>query len=266
VAVLDATALVAAWAAATTTDHEWDVALRLMPAVTAAAPGWTAVDGTMPAWDRALLTTLRAVAPGAPLAAVATCPRCGAQLDVTLSPPAGPGPEVDTPEPTVITVAVAADGRDEHGAVTVTARVPTLADLDAALGSADGRPVAAVGTLVDRVVVDVAGGDGITVGVAARATVLARDDVLVALDSAIAEAEPPGLEAVRVQCADCDHEWTDHLELESFVWAAVERAATRLLDDVAVLGAAFGWGHEEVLAMPTAVRRHYLTRAGWEPA
>jgi len=292
----DAAELVAAWAAAASRPSGARVA-SLVATLARPSSGQRPGDLTMAGWDGALLDVLAAAAPATRLDGIATCPSCGQRLDVSLAPPpppavgpvfaaagpeaTGPGaPAAAGPEATgpgavagaaggpgatgaaaaAAPIVVAVGAGAAHGLV-VTARVPTLADLDAALAAALDPP-AAVAVLVDRVVVEVSDAGGPALHGEARAALLADDALLAALDTAIAEAEPAAVDPVELDCPDCGHRWSAHVALDSFAWAAAERAAGALLDDVHRLAGAYGWTHDAVLALPAPVRRHYLERVG----
>ena len=181
-----------------------------------------------------------------------------------MEPPEPPAPTADA-----AAIVLRIDGVGPAAGCLVTARVPTLADLDAALAAAggsvppDGRDLAAaVAALVDRVVVELADDGGSPLPPAARAAALGDGALLAALDRAVREAEPVVVDPVELTCPECGDRWHAVVALDEFAWTMTGRAARALLDEVHRLAAAYGWTHDAVLALPVAVRREYLERVG----
>ncbi len=288
--------LVAAWAAAASREpaspSRPDARAAELVAALIRPGGERALAGelTSSAWDRALLQLVGAAAgdPARRLDGVARCRACGQLMDVSLEPPEPPAPPADA-----AAIVLRIDGVGPAAGCLVTARVPTLADLDAALAAAgpsvppdggdlaagsvppdgrdlaagsvppDGRDLAAaVAALVDRVVVELADDGGGPLPAAARAAALGDGALLAALDRAVREAEPVVVDPVELTCPECGDRWHAVVALDEFAWTMTGRAARALLDEVHRLAAAYGWTHDAVLALPVAVRREYLERVG----
>ena len=271
--------LVAAWAAAASREPAWpsrpDARVAELVAALIRPGGERAVAGelTSSAWDRALLQLVGAAGdPARRLDGVARCRACGQLMDVSMEPPEPPAPTADA-----AAIVLRIDGVGPAAGCLVTARVPTLADLDAALAAAgaagrrdlaagsvppDGRDLAAaVAALVDRVVVELADDGGSPLPPAARAAALGDGALLAALDRAVREAEPVVVDPVELTCPECGDRWAAVVALDEFAWTMTGRAARALLDEVHRLAAAYGWTHDAVLALPVAVRREYLERS-----
>lgn len=228
--------LVATWAAAADAPPE-RAALTVLAGV-----GGVAVSELI-SWpsgrcDAALLAATAEVASG-PLAMTAACPACGERVeahadvaDLLADAPA------DHPDRVEVTVA----GRVLH------VRAPSGADL-AAAGAAS--TVEAARDLL--LAACAAGSDGrpVTPGELAPDAVAAVADAVAALD-------PQAAVEVALACPGCGHAWGAMLDAGAFLLAAADARARALLDDVHRLAGAYGWSHGEVLALPDAVRRHYL--------
>jgi hypothetical protein len=189
--------------------------------------------------DGALLT-LREWTFGSALCATASCPQCGAELeldfetaDVRVEGPGEPAP-------------VRADGRE------LTFRLPTGADLMAAEREADADR--ALRVLLERCV-EVRDGDGPPTALTAAA--------VQALAQAMAAADPQADVIVSAACPDCDAEATLPLDVAAYFWREIETWADRVLREVSALARAHGWTEAEVLALSPRRRRYYLEAAGW---
>lgn len=63
-------------------------------------------------------------------------------------------------------------------------------------------------------------------------------------------------------CPACGHRWTQVLEIFEFLWVDICRLASRLLRDVHILAAAYGWRESDILALSPLRRQFYLEMAG----
>jgi hypothetical protein len=86
-------------------------------------------------------------------------------------------------------------------------------------------------------------------------------DVLAAVGDALVAADPQSEVRLGLVCAACGHQWPATFDVASFLWAEVSTMAVRLLDEVHVLASAYGWSEDQVLALSSRRRRHYLERA-----
>ena len=82
------------------------------------------------------------------------------------------------------------------------------------------------------------------------------------LDTILAELDPDAELAIAAACPDCGATQTVMLDLAAFIWREIELRIPRLLQQVADLAHAFHWSERDILALPAARRRYYLTAAG----
>lgn len=206
----------------------WETGAARRPLDRALAVLWAAgAGGPDPAGlalterDRRLLA-IRAGSFGPTLEAVAACPGCGAEMEMTLDARA--------------LAAALPEGDDDAAGISI-------------------RP------LTSRDLAAVAGLDAAEATAALRRRLAGKEAPPGEVDRRIeAAAEAAELRA-RIACAACGAEWTETLDVAEHVWAAVETAALRLLGEVAELAAAYGWSEAEILGLGPARRAAYLSRA-----
>lgn len=192
-----------------------------------------------------LLLSLRELAFGTRISAVATCPACGERLDLQFetkeirsAPPALPDGEPLT---------LRRDGWE------ACFRLPDSLDL-AALASCASLEEARW-SLLGRCVTE-AMVDGTTVDPAALPEPAAS-----AIETAMAEADPQAEVRLGFACAACGHEWAPLFDVVQFLWSEVDAWARGLLRDVHALASAYGWTEEEILALSPFRRQAYLELA-----
>ncbi|PAP78671.1 hypothetical protein BSZ37_06010 [Rubrivirga marina] len=161
------------------------------------------------------------------------CPACDERLELTV-----PGADLRAASP----AAAPEPLRLDHNGTTVTFRLPTSRDLLDAT-DADG--------LLRRCVLEAHDSNGEPVADLGH-------EVRAALAQAMAEADPLAEVDLAMTCVACGHEWSDVLDVASFVWAEFEAWAPRLLRDVHRLASAYGWAERDVLAMSAWRRGQYL--------
>lgn len=164
---------------------------------------------------------------GAWVEAVASCPECGADLelrfrvaDVRAEPPGDGALSVTT------------------GGRALRFRLPRAGDL-VRLGGADPRRA-----LLDLCLID---------GPAA----LGEDDVRAVAD-AMALADPQADVRLAVTCDACAHAFEAPFDIGGYLWSEIEARALRLLGDIHALARAYGWSEREVLVLSDARRGFYL--------
>jgi len=74
----------------------------------------------------------------------------------------------------------------------------------------------------------------------------------------LAEADPLAEIQIALCCPTCANEYTEVIEIVSFLWAEIEACAKRLLWEVHALATAYGWTEPAVLALSPARRALYL--------
>lgn len=194
----------------------------------------------------ALVLDLREALFGDRLELALRCPQCAEQLEATLD---------------VAAVRVAREERtslrDASGEVfevkpadgeVVRFRLPTTDDLRAISVFTDTE--VARRALLRRCVLNPPAGEHDLPG-DAEALVVA----------AMARTDPQAMVRLPVHCPACQHAWSQPFDIVEYLWAELDSAAHRLLDEVTELAAAYGWSEREILAMHPVRRARYLERA-----
>jgi len=197
------------------------------------AGGLGAVSADLPLFERdRRLLELCAATFGPGLDCMATCPECGADVELSLDA-----------EKLAGALAAAKDSAITIGGHEITLRPLTSRDLAAAHGvEAEALPA----FLRARLVPD--------------SNTLAETEVA-ALDAEI-EAQAAAAEALcRLSCPDCSTNWCEAFDIAAHFWSEVEAAAFRTLGEVAELARAYGWSEPEVLTLSPARRSVYLRHA-----
>ena len=88
----------------------------------------------------------------------------------------------------------------------------------------------------------------------------ALDALIAEVEARLSEADPWAEIAVDVACPACGHPDTALFDPGAALWDALDAAAQRLLDDVHLLAARYGWSEAEILALGPARRNAYLAR------
>jgi hypothetical protein len=158
---------------------------------------------------------------GGTLEAVATCPSCG-----TVDAFALPGAALLALPPPP------ADAAAQLGALRF--RVPRMDDL---LGD-DPRP------LVERC--------------CAGAAALAPDAIAQAGD-ALDALDPVANPVFDLVCSACGTAYRAAVDIAAFVAEALDRCAARLLREIDMIAAAYGWSEAAIVALPAERRRRYVT-------
>ena len=191
--------------------------------------------------DQALLG-IREEIFGAKLEAVADCPACGQQLDVSfgtrdLLP--------DSPVPRE---------RDEGlrvraGEWDVIYRLPTTADL---LEIAGADPAEARKTVLARCLGTVRRGDVIV------DTGSLPDAVTDAVVEDMARTDPRSETEVALECPACSHAWSMPFDVLTYLWSEIDDWARRFLVDIHVLASTYGCCERDIVALHPVRRRLYL--------
>jgi len=88
------------------------------------------------------------------------------------------------------------------------------------------------------------------------------DEIIEKAGESLATADPMAETRVALACPACEHEWSDSLDVASFIWAQLEARARRLLWEVHSLASAYGWTESDTLALSAARRALYLEMVG----
>jgi hypothetical protein len=221
-----------------------DRATSLLHSLGALAAGVRVDELTVGQCDARLLELRRALF-GEMLEAVATCPACRTEVDVTvllgeLQPPfcADPGPALT----------VQADG------YTLTCRIPRNEDLRV-LARRQGE--VRLRDLLERCMLEASspGGSPVALPELPEATVEA-------VVGALADSDPGAQTVLRIRCP-CGSEWTDELDIRGVVWSDLTEWVGQALTQVHLLARAYGWSEADILQMSGWRRRWYLEAAGW---
>lgn len=198
-------------------------------------------DFTVGEADRELLR-LRELMFGQEITALALCPQCDGTLEVNFK---------------VADVSLAPGVSEERLVLSdkgyeASFRLLTLADLKKLQGAAANRWREA---LLERCVLDVKHGSQ-TVAVEEL-----PDGFVQALSERMGQADPQAEIRLQLECLDCRHQWAGDFDVESFLWSEIQAWASRMLNEVHQLAAAYGWSEQQILAL-SPVRRHvYLNLA-----
>ncbi|MGC5172557.1 hypothetical protein ACPW96_01185 [Micromonospora sp. DT81.3] len=85
-------------------------------------------------------------------------------------------------------------------------------------------------------------------------------DVLGEIGRRLAEEDPLAEISLTVTCAACEGSWDTVLDPAQFVWEELRSWSRRVLWEVHLLAAAYGWTEREILALSSRRRQAYL---GW---
>jgi hypothetical protein len=194
--------------------------------------------------DRQLFA-LRGAIFGDELEAVATCPACGAEVELAVSlsalHPAGA-------EPPAPRIELQADG------YTIACRPVRNTDLEA-LDDVGREP--GVADLLARCVLDARAPDGRTVAAPELPAAVGR-----AVLDALATSDPGAQTTLAIRCP-CGGEWDAELDIRSLLWTELTDWVSRTLTEVHQLASTYGWSERDILAMSGWRRRWYLEAAGW---
>lgn len=135
-----------------------------------------------------------------------------------------------------------------QGGYELRLRQPTALDLAAI---ADETMEEAIDDLLERCVVEAR--------LAGRPVEVRElpDEVVAAVDAALAAADPQADLELGVACPLCGSASTIRFDIASFLWSELERYALATLREIHVLAAAYGWSEPQILALGSR-RRLYL--------
>jgi T4 bacteriophage base plate protein len=190
--------------------------------------------------DAALLK-LRAQTFGERLAGLSVCPQCSEQLemDFAVADILLPSPADIPPELTLIT-----------GDYRIVFRLPNSLDV-VALGREETGP-AAERWLLQRCIVEVSQGHE------ARCVGELPEEVIDAIASHMAEADPQAETALALTCPACGVQWRALFDIVAFFWREIDAWAMRILHEVHVLASTYGWSEQDILTLSPWRRQFYL--------
>lgn len=233
-----------------------------------------------------LLLSLREQVFGSQLVSVANCPTCGERLELLLQvadiqvplpvSTARPGRPRFSPNPPfsihalfrrVLPRKSSGSGRQirsldqseetfdlRMGSYQVQFRLPNSFDLLAIALSSD--PLAGSRSLLGQCLVSVQK-HGIL-----QSTDQLPDELIEAVATRMVELDPQAEVLLSLDCPACKHQWRSPFDIVSFFWSEINAWAIRLLREVHVLAAAYGWREADILAMNSYRRQCYLEMLG----
>ena len=188
-----------------------------------------------------LLLTLREKTFGRRLCLLATCPHCVAPLETELDISAL---RVAPPAETRAELFLSADGHE------IQFHLLNSADL-AGLVASDDDAASQLRLLKQCVLSAKHEGREIP-------TEKLPPNLVTLLAEKMAQADPQAEMQFAFRCPACDHTWQELFDIVSFFWAEINACALRLLREVHVLAAAYGWGEQEILRLSPQRRNAYL--------
>ena len=173
--------------------------------------------------------------------ALASCPSCGSDAELTF----------DLDELRVDAKEQASDEvHIEIGGYTARFRVPS-AGVMAALSARLGTALDADAVLERCLVHATRGEDEVT----AREL---PDEARTAVAQAMALADPQADVRLALACPHCSRQWDALFDIVSFLWSELQAWCQRALGDVHELASAYGWREADILALSPARRQRYL--------
>ena len=192
-------------------------------------PSWDAL-GDLPLGVRdGRLLSLRERLFGRTLTATAICPGCGERVELPLDAEA-----LRVPEPQAREI--------EMGGFRF--RLPNARDLLACATCADVET--AERRLLDRCLLTLES---------------PSEDDRARIGARMAEADPGADLELDLGCPACEAHWTESLDVADFLWTELQDWALRILRDVHLLAATYGWREADILALSPLRRRLYLEMA-----
>jgi hypothetical protein len=83
-------------------------------------------------------------------------------------------------------------------------------------------------------------------------------EIVEAVEDRIARLDPQADVQLALSCPACGHHWQSAFDILPFLWTELGQWAARMLRDVHVLAAAYGWSERDILALSPVRRRHYI--------
>jgi hypothetical protein len=78
------------------------------------------------------------------------------------------------------------------------------------------------------------------------------------LDERMGTADPQANIVMNLSCPACGHTWEAQFDIVSYLWTEIDNWSKHVLQDVAMLAAAFGWSESQVLNLSAQRRQLYL--------
>jgi len=225
---MDAQSLIACWELGRRR-HPLDRALLLYAAAAPDEDPDSLADRPLGRRNAALLRLRRAIF-GDALKSCVDCPKCGEQLEFTLSADA--------------LLERAASHAPTHAQLgNLRVRLPTTRDL--ASVATEIEETHAARKLLERLMDTPAG------------EIDFSDE---SLTRALDVADPCMDFTLDLSCPACDHTWSAPFDVPAYLWVEIDERARRLLDEVHALACTYSWSEKQIFALSEARRRAYLER------
>lgn len=85
--------------------------------------------------------------------------------------------------------------------------------------------------------------------------------VVQAISDRLSEVDPLADIHLSLACPACDHRWQEPFDIVTFFWREIESWAMRLLRDVHLLAATYGWSEADIVALSPSRRQIYIELA-----
>ena len=191
------------------------------------------------------LLALRRQIFGSRLISLVNCSQCGARVELSF----------DTADITVIPgIETGEEFSLTSGEYNIRFRLPNSSDLKNITGCTDlakarhcllERCVSQIDHCDNRIAVDDL-----------------PEEVVTAIMSHMAEADPQADVQLALACPACQLHWVETFDIVSFFWSEIHAWASRLLREVHALASAYGWAEADLLAMHPLRRQSYLEMLG----
>ena len=179
---------------------------------------------------------------GSRLLNIATCPQCGERLEwvTNISDLSYPSPAKT----------VARDFSLEYSQYTVQFRLPNSYDLSK-ISFCDGHLPDRKKLLTACIIEAKKDGNSYNVDDL-------PDEVLEQLDEQMSNEDPQANIQMNLSCPCCTHKWEAPFDIVNYLWIEIDHWAKHILQEIALLAAAFGWSESEILKMSPRRRQLYL--------
>lgn len=192
----------------------------------------------------AQLLTLREWLFGPQLISVASCPNCGERLQLTLSSRDLRAEAHTVPEAIALAI-------DDYA---IRYRLPDSTDL---LALAQCETVTASRELLlQRCVQNITRADQ------DQPIETVPASVIESIEAHMAQADPQADIQLDLSCPACQHHWLAAFDVVAFLWKEIDSWARRILSDIHVIAAAYGWSESDILALSATRRQTYLDLIG----
>ena len=82
--------------------------------------------------------------------------------------------------------------------------------------------------------------------------------VMDVLDERMSLENPQANIMMNLSCPSCSHSWEAQFDIASYLWIEIDSWAKHILQEVAVLAAAFGWSESQILNLSPQKRQYYI--------